>query len=135
MRLLSALTCLLLACAIGYIFIIIGVDQRGGAWPISGLFFYGVGVVYALPFWLFTFLPLYWCTSSKSFVWRWYVSSIIGCLIGAVGSLILTKGYFDVSNVGIIRIELAPVIIGFSTFLLGTIFKNLTYEESLPPEK
>jgi len=124
MRLFSALICLLLACLIGYFSMTLGVDRRGEAWAVSDFYIYIFVVVFALPFWLFLFLPLYFLVPSKSIAWRWYIAPIIGVLVGFVGSLILADGRFDIREQPFLRIYFAPAIVGFFTFLLGFGFKS-----------
>ena len=123
---LLALGCLLLACLIGQIFLSWGIDNRGSSMPISPLIIYIFVVVYASPFWLFTFVPPYLLADSKSLVWRWYIAPILGILVGSIGSLIV----FGAQDTDFPNIRMTPAVIGFALFLIGLIFKKLSGEKS-----
>jgi len=94
--------------------------------PISPLIIYIFVVVWASPFWLFTFVPPYLLADSKSLVWRWYIAPIIGILVGSIGSLIV----FGAKDADFPNIRMTPAVIGFALFLFGVIFKKLSDEKS-----
>jgi|ERR1039458_5344299 hypothetical protein len=123
---LRAVGCLLVACVPGEIILSFGGDFRASSHDdaythlVIWFFIYCWMVVFAAPFWLFTFLPLYLAVPAKSFFWRWSVAPTIGLLIGSVGSLIVfgkQDFYYPLDL-------FFPAAIGFTVFLLGAIFKR-----------
>ena len=129
MEFLRCLGCLLFASLVGSL-MMVDANSRNGGWQFSELFWYPAVLVVASPFWAFTFLPLYTIVSAKSVFWRWYISPFIGAVIGLPGGIYLLSG----DNSGIMDVYwekfLAPIAVGFCTFLLGTIFKKLSSDLS-----
>jgi uncharacterized membrane protein YccC len=121
---LRALACLFLACVVGEIVLCLGQDLRASNRVEDNLvvfpYIYGWMVMFAAPFWLFTFLPLYLAVPAQSFVWRRSVAPLIGLLIGIVGSLVV----FGRQDFYAPRDLFFPAAIGFTVFLLGAILKN-----------
>ena len=122
MKFIRAIAGLLLACLIGQIFMIWGI-QRGDAVQVSFIWIYGFIVVYASPFWLFIFLPLYVWAAPGSLPWKWYVAPPLGMLIGFLAGLMVFGAHFDAADAIERRISLVPAVIGFSLFLFGSISK------------
>jgi len=127
MKFVTALICLLLACFMGDVFVYWGKDTRGG-WPISPAVIYLGIVVWASPFWLFTFVPPFLLASSGSIFWKWYVAPFAGILIGFLSSLMVFGKMGDTADGNFSQIFLAPFAIGFSLFLFGSIAKKLIAE-------
>ena len=120
MRFFDALACLFRACLVGQIFMTFGFDARPWAWPISSIALYVFIVACTAPSWLFTFLPLYLISNSKSLFWRWYIAPPIGALIGLVsGFIMFAPTQYDLYDFP--RQNMTPLVIGFTTFLFGTI--------------
>ena len=120
MRFFEALACLFGACLIGQVFMTLGLDAGDGAWLVSPCIVYFFIVVCAAPAWLCTFLPIYLLSNSKSLFWRWFAAPPIGALVGFVSGIIMfTPTRYDFYDFP--RQNLAPLVIGFVTFLFGSI--------------
>jgi hypothetical protein len=128
---LRALGCLFIACIAGEIVLCLGQDLRASNRAEDNLlifpYIYGWMVVFAAPFWLFTFLPLYLAVPAQSFLWRRSVAPIIGLLIGIGGSLLV----FGRQDFYAPRDLCFPAAIGFTVFLSGAILKNRSNSASL----
>jgi len=99
-----------------------GIDTRGSSMPISPLILYALVVIYASPAWFFTFLPLYLFVGSNGIMWKIYIAPVIGALIGFFAGLI---AFGPPGDVEFWRIQLAPIIIGFTLFLSGALSKKV----------
>ena len=125
MKLFDALGCLFLACLVGLLFMTLGMNGHAYTWPVWLSLFYGLTLLCSFPFWLCTFAPLYLITGARSFFWRWYVAPIVGAIIGYVSGLILFAPtqyeFYDFPNQ-----YLTPPVIGFVTFLSGSLLKKLS---------
>jgi hypothetical protein len=128
---LRALGCLFVGCIVGTIVLCLGQDLRASnqGWDNLLIFplIYGWVVMFAAPFWLLTFLPLYLVVPAQSFIWRWSMAPLIGLLIGVAGSLLV----FGSQDFYAPRDLVFPAAIGFSVFLLGAVLKNRFKASSL----
>jgi len=124
-NILRAVVYLALACLVGLLFVSWGI-YRGDTVPIPLFALFWCILVFASPFWLLVFLPLYLCVAPKSLFWRLYVAPPLGALIGLVAGLMAFGAHFDTEDATGIRISLAPAVIGLTLFLFGTISKIRT---------
>jgi hypothetical protein len=129
MRFFDALACLFGASFIGQIFMTFGLDPHGWAWHPSSTLLYVFIVACSTPFWLFTFLPLYILSNFTSPFWRWYVAPPSGALVGLISALVLfAPTQYDFYDFP--RQNMAPLVIGFATFLFGTILNPSRMKKS-----
>ena len=124
LRFLLSIIALVFGSLCGFIYqcIVLGVPDRSSYLPAWA--FLALILAYALPVWLVTFVPLYLIFPCKTVLWRWYICSPLGAVLGFLGSLVLLGGKLSSLTSGSdMAANWIPIVVGAATFAIGGFFK------------
>lgn len=125
-KILSAICCWLLGTLLGFALsvILMGVSLLGEPNAIPPFVFFPVFLLYALPVWLFIFLPTFFLISGEKIFWHPLVAPAIGGLVALLIFFLPLGGVSSLFQGSGRKMTWMPIFIGIFTFALGSLFKR-----------